>query len=69
MTTTRIENGYKLEYKGYVRFTCKYNIGWIMYDDSDFCNGGGFAYDTLKDQKNSMIYLIDNGYDLGKKIY
>lgn len=68
MKTTRISGGYKLEYKGYVRFVCRWNNDWIMYDDCDFTYGGGCPVETLREQKEGMQILIDGGYDLGDKI-
>jgi len=69
MTTTKTNGGYKLEYKGYVRFVCRFNSDWIMYDDCDFTYGGGTELRTLREIKEMMKFVVDNGYDLGDKVY
>lgn len=61
MKTTRISNGYKLEYKGIIKYVSKGIWGWIMYDDKSFCYGGGCGLETLRGQKESLTYMVDNG--------
>lgn len=69
MKTSKFNWGYKLEYKGYVRFvSLVWGMGWSMFDDEGFSKGQSDPTETLREQKNSLIYLIDNGYDLGQKI-
>lgn len=66
MKTRKNKTGYKLEYKGVVRYVCNSVFGWVVYDDADFCYGGGCGLPTLKEQKESIKYLVDNG--LMKKV-
>jgi hypothetical protein len=69
MKTSKITGGYKLEYKGFVRFCHKSCYGWVLYHDADFCYGGGTGTETLKEQKEGMVFLIDSDLDFGKKVY
>ncbi len=61
MKVTKHKTGYRLEYKGIVLYVKNSVWGWITYDDSDFCNGGGCGLPTLREQKESIKYLVDNG--------
>ena len=64
---------YKMEYKGYIRFASK------IYNDNCIENGWGEQdtdggninthVDTLRDVKNGFKFAVDNGCNLGEKIY
>ena len=60
MTTTKKNNGYLITYKGVTRFVEKSNWGWIAYDCENWKNGG-CGLPTLKEQKESIKYLVDHG--------
>jgi hypothetical protein len=61
MKSIKKNNGYLVTYKGITRFVAKGHWGWIAYDSENWENGS-CGLPTLKEQKQSLKYLIDNNY-------